>query len=197
MAKKTAPKKPKASVTKITKAAEAVAAPLAAPEREPTPRELVEEALSRANEAVEKLELSVQLLNAGAKGVIGAIADVERRKNLVASLKRYVETAHFQLTSYRDEVMVALEQNKDEGRKPSVLAFSMPIPEVPFTSILKDATSKEDAAAARDTVGFTLQFLAATEIPATQCEQMLRVLTFTGELHKSLKALAGDAKVAA
>lgn len=167
--------------------------PAAAPAPEPTKsgKALVEEGLQRLEEAIERFSLGVAVLNDAGKEFWTKTRTAEQLK----ALQDYLSKSEFALSSFRDEVKLALDQPK--GEKLELPKIDFPVPTIPVAAIFSDKSTLQDIAGARDVVHMALGTLAQSEITMANSENGLRVITFMAELHKNLKIMADAAKGAA
>jgi hypothetical protein len=181
----------KKKVTKKLKSVPAVA-PAVGGDLPKTGNDLVGEALARMEESLAKFELGVGLLNDAGKDYWAKVENEAAKK----AIQDYVQKAAFALTSLRDEVGGVLSA-PPAARKLELPTLEMPVAQIPMAAIFKDQPTKTDLAQARDTVGMAFVKLSDVDIPMREAEGGLRVLTFLGELHKNLKAMAEKAQAAA
>lgn len=178
MAKKAAKKKTSPRKKTATPATEA------APERIPEPKEFVEQAIDFASKADEQFALACHHLNDGAK--FFSAMDPEVRRDWIININKFIEQAQFGISSFRDELRVALNLQrgkKDEAIKfaPAAVPESVPAPEsaVPVTV---EASLKKTLSL----LGFALQTMASREFPGAQARYVQETIELLEGIRKKV-----------
>lgn len=157
--------------------------------REPTGKELVEEAKLRFEECFAKFETAVALLNHAGEAKYFEAYD----QTQLETLRKLVANAGHNIPACRDAVTIMLGQHaRADQTRPTI---DVKIPQVTMAQIFVDKPSAEDIKEAAENLAFATALVADTDIKVHQSEQALRCLTFMAELHKNVKAL-GEIKAA-